>query len=404
MSETRQPRIRTDRESSVYEEGESIVFLADGIQGTAWYTITTGSPGVPGAEVLASGILTPVVKFTPPGPGVFRINVSGAASGSEPLAEAAAAVSPERITPALQRPSDFDAFWERQLAELEVGTMELSPPEPDTEVRTRAASVPTSAGRVSAWLLEPEGEAPAPAVVRFHGAGVYSVPKDNARELARAGLLVLSPNAHAIENGRKPEYYQQLMRSDLVDYRTKGRESRESLYFVDMFLRAAAAVEALARHPRWNGRALFVQGHSQGGGQALAAAHLGAERVTGLALSCPTHCDHAAPLAGHPAGWPQIVDFTGGEGNPDHIQASRYVDGVNFAAGVRCPAIVCVCLLDAACPPGGIYAAANRLSSESSLLTDPITGHIHTDAHGEAMHRWLCGHAGLEPVPWEAGL
>jgi len=400
--DTTTQHVKADRSSGVYGESETVVFQSDGLGGGASYTITTGKPGVPGSIVVASGQLEGSVRFAPPAPGVFRMN-AGSKPDSGNDAAAAVAVAPERIAPALPRPEDFNEFWAAQLRDLSSGEMEIYGAEQDGDVVTASVSLPTSSGPVSAWLHTPVGSGPWPAIIRYHGAGVYSVSRDNARELARAGFLVLSPNAHAIENGREPGYYKGLMEGELRDYRIQGRERRESLYFIGMFLRAAALAQAVQKHPAWNGKHLFVQGHSQGGGQALAAAGLVPE-VNGLALSCPTHCDHAGPLAGRPAGWPQIADVRDGTPVASHVEAARYIDGTNFATIIRCPAIVCVCLLDDACPPAGIYAAANQLSAGVEVLTDPLTGHIHTDAHGEAMHKWFCARAGVEPVAWEPGL
>ena len=60
-------------------------------------------------------------------------------------------------------------------------------------------------------------------VTRYHGAGVYAVPKHQAADVAGNGFIVVSVNSHPIPNDREPEFYGALSTGKLADYRTFGR-------------------------------------------------------------------------------------------------------------------------------------------------------------------------------------
>ncbi|MDP6446976.1 MAG: hypothetical protein QF805_24495, partial [Pirellulaceae bacterium] len=55
-------------------------------------------------------------------------------------------------------------------------------------------------------------------------------------------------------------------------------------------------------------------------------------RVTIIAAGVPAICDHSGQAAGRVNGWPKLVPTDDeGKPNPKILQASRYVDAVNFA-------------------------------------------------------------------------
>jgi cephalosporin-C deacetylase len=52
-----------------------------------------------------------------------------------------------------------------------------------------------------------------------------------------------------------------------------------------------------------------------------------------------------------------------------------YVDGVNFSARARCPALFSVALMDTTCPPSTVYAAYHHYAGPSQLDVFPFNGH-----------------------------
>ncbi len=182
-------------------------------------------------------------------------------------------------------------------------------------------------------------------------------------------------NAHGIANGKPDAYYAKMSAGPLKSYRFDGREDRDTSYFRGMYLRLVRAIDFLTAQPQWNGRDVVVIGSSQGGGQALVAGGLD-PRVTMIAAGVPAICDHSGRVVGRINGWPKLVPY-GDDGKPDAkvLEASRYVDAVNFASRCQAEAIVSVGFIDRVCPPSSCYAAYNVLQGKKQMINEPAMGH-----------------------------
>ena len=54
---------------------------------------------------------------------------------------------------------------------------------------------------------------------------------------------------------------------------------------------------------------------------------------------------------------------------------SRYYDAVNFARRIRCPATVCLGLIDSCVPPMTALSAANAIPGGCTVVISPERGH-----------------------------
>jgi cephalosporin-C deacetylase-like acetyl esterase len=197
-------------------------------------------------------------------------------------------------------------------------------------------------------------------------------------------------NAHGIPNGRDKAFYDGLMAGELKDYRRAGRESRETIYFLGMFLRLVRAIDFLTAQPEWDGRTVVVSGSSQGGAQAIAAAGLDS-RVTFFVAGVPAMCDHTGAVAGRIAGWPKFIETKERPG-ADVVAAVRYYDGVNFASRAKAPGFFTVGFIDTTCPPTSVYAAYNALNAKKEIFHDITAGHTNTPAASAAMRAAVKAH------------
>ena len=287
----------------------------------------------------------------------------------------------DKIKPGLPVPADFDQFWAAQkkmLATVKmearltpVGQKDSGPESFDLQV-TCAGGAP-----VSGYFSRPRnaGEKSCPAILWVHGAGVRGSSLDNSLVGAREGMLSLDINAHGLPNGKPGQFYSDQARGPLANYRYAGRDSRDTIYFRGMYLRIVRAIDFLVVQPQWDGKNVIVIGHSQGGGQSLVAGGIDS-RVTTIAVGVPAICDHGGRESGQINGWPKIVPYDGkGQADRKALQASRYIDAVNFASRCKANAIMSVGFVDGVCPPSSCYAAYNLLQGEKQVVNEPAMGH-----------------------------
>ncbi|AHF92893.1 acetyl xylan esterase [Opitutaceae bacterium TAV5] len=416
---TRALSVRAEQATALYEPGQPVTFVirltdagtpVDGEQVT-WTLSKDGvAPVRTGIATVAKGEAR--VTGTLDEPGFLQCRVESPASlgkGKNVTALAGAGISPRLIRPSLPAPVDFDAFWDEQKAELAgvPANLRLSPAaeaSPVAGVELLDVQADCAGGTlVSGYLARPAGAKPRslPAILTLHGAGVKGAMRNVAAGWAKDGLLALDINAHGLPNGKPESFYQALAKGEFEDYRLRGRESRETVYFRGMFLRVVRALDVLAAQPEWDGKHLVIYGTSQGGAQAIAGAALD-PRVTFLVAGVPAMCDHSGMVAGRVAGWPKLVPVTlatdaGKPGIPDPavLAAARYYDMVNFAARIRAPAQFTVGFIDRTCPPTTVYAAFNAVPGTKAIFDDIGAGHENTPEAKQRMRAAVRAHAGL---------
>ncbi len=370
----------TTRESGVYRPGETVAVRAwvtkDGqaVPGAKLHYSYSGDHGLAGkGEIVASadpamleievkkagGLLVKLDFFLPDGRKIY--------------ARAGALIGAEELRPGKPEPEDFDAFWNEVKREVlaDPGVPAVSPveaaPEYKGKIEAFDVQIPLQrGGAVSACLTKPAGmpDRKYPALITWHAAGVRSALIQH--RYAAMGLLVLDVNAHGLPNWRPGKEYGDLYSGPMKNYRLENADSREKIYFNGMFRRLIRAVAYLQTRPDWDGKTLIVYGASQGGAQALVAAGLFPEAVTGVIALEPALCDHGGVFSGRRNGWPNFIAFKQGKpSNPAVADAVPYYDAVYFAARItRADVLVVTGLIDGTCPPTGVRAAFNVIPSE----------------------------------------
>jgi cephalosporin-C deacetylase-like acetyl esterase len=380
--------VETDRPAAIYKQGETVTYKIEllhqqkpAADQTIDYIVSKDgvAPLQKGTVTLKNGVAT--VTGTLNEPGFLRCQVTFKDGKELFTAFAGAGFDPEKIQPSMPRPADFDAFWDEQLKRLAA-----------VPINPRLTPVPAPADRpgievfdlqadcigapVSGFYSRPIGAKPGshPARLYVDGAGVRRTDLLASARWAGRGVLSLSINAHGIPNDQPGEFYSELDRGALRNYRKEGRESRDTYYFLGMFLRVKRALDFLASQPEWDGRILMIEGGSQGGGQAMAGAALD-PRVTFYTAMVTALCDHTGMVAGRAAGWPQVVPVKDGVPDPAVLEASRYFDMVNFAPRIKARGYFWVGFFDNLCPPTTVYAAYNQLKAPKEIIHAVDSGH-----------------------------
>ena len=379
--------ISTDRPEAVYEAGDTAVFevevTEDGkslnqVELQAELSSDGFRHSEPAAVKMSEGKAQ--VKGRLDTPGMLWLRVTLKQDDSKAVRkEMGAAFSPYQIEPSLPKPDDFDAFWQAQkdrLNAIPMGTVlkQVESPEHGVELYTVTMNNINDT-KIYGYMAKPAGDGPFPGYLQVQWAGVYSLDPSWILWIAKMGYITLDINAHAIENGQPQAYYDELNKGKLESYPYQGRDSRDTSYFLRMYLSCYRAAEYLASRPEWDKSHFVVAGGSQGGGQSLVTAGL-SPHVTAMAADVPALCDLTGNAVGRFDGWPRMVELDAdGVANPAQQETARYFDAVNFSRNVKVPAIVGTGFADLVCPSSSVYAAFNVLKGPKTMVVDPKTGH-----------------------------
>ncbi len=395
-------KVQTNQEDATYKTGDTVVFhvrLSDSEDPGGSVNFVLSEDGFnelkKGKVHLKDGTAT--IEGSMGKPGFLRCVASyKPAQGKTLTAVGAAAISPLQIKASLPVPDDFDEFWAKQKQRLAGIPMKAT----RTAVTSKDADCfdtqITCLGKpVSGYLALPKNAKAKghPIILWVHGAGVRSSSLGNAVQGARNGMISMDINAHGIPNGKPGKFYQDLSKGELKTYRHDGREDRETIYFNGMFLRLVRAIDYLTSLPEWDGRTVAVIGHSQGGLQALVAGGID-PRVTFIGSGVPAGCDHSGNAADRISGWPKIVPMVDGKPDPKVLEATRYIDAVNFANRCKAEAIMSVGFIDPVCPPTSCYAAYNQLKGPKTVLNEPAMAHAAPAHIKDAFLKAVIKHAG----------
>jgi cephalosporin-C deacetylase len=370
---------RTDKPQALYEVGESaeFIFETDKPGNLSWRISLDGGDLIDkGNTIIESGEFS--VKSSLDKPGFLRCDFVFTPSDKGELEKVAvaAAYEPTKIKPAAVLPDDFDSFWssrKEQLACIPIDAV-FTPIKSDSANVDMFDVVMKCLGKqVYGYYARPK-DAPdgsCPAIITLHGAGVSSARKEPITYFAERGFIALDINANGVVNGREAEYYDELYRTVLKNYRHWGKENQYTCYFTGMFTRVLRGLEFLKSQPLWNGKVLAAYGASQGGAQSLAAAGLDSD-VNIIFSGVTAMCDHGGQVNGWPKFVPKEPD---GSYNKQILDASMYNDGVNFARRARAKAIFSVGFIDNVCRPTSVYAAYNSYRGPKEMLRAPSNAH-----------------------------
>ncbi|MDR1283576.1 MAG: acetylxylan esterase [Opitutaceae bacterium] len=391
-------KVAADRADAIYRQGETVTFTirstgTDAAAEAQWSISKDGvAPKRSGTVALVNGAASVTGSLDEPGFLLCQVTIPDPAAKPDAKektvkAFAGAAIDPLKIAPSLPVPDDFDAFWadkKNALAAIPVNARltPVAPPKPAdaAKIETFDLQADSLGAPVSGYYARPAGAKPGslPAILTVHGAGVRNSILNEPAKWANRGLIALDINAHGLPNDKPASFYEKLSKGELGDYRTRGRNSRETIYFLGMYLRLVRAIDFLAAQPEWDGRTLIVSGTSQGGAQSIVAGGLD-PRVTYISAGVPAICDNTGVLANRQRGWPKFLPETKAEAEklPEAVQAVRYYDAMNFATRVKAEAYFTTGFIDTTCAPTSVYAAYNNLpvSGKKTIYNDIANGH-----------------------------
>jgi cephalosporin-C deacetylase len=338
-------------------------------------------------------------------PGFLRCVATTSVDGREYRSVGTAAYAPDRIEPAVENPSDFDAFWteaKEALAELPIDARLT--PKPDLSTGKvdvwhvslqNVGSDAKGASRFYGILAVPKAEGRFPAIMNPPGAGAR--PYRGLVDVAERGYITLQVGIHGIPVDLPQEVYDSLLAGAFNTgrgYAAFNLDDRSRYYYRRVYLGCLRANDFLVSHPKWDGKNLIVTGGSQGGALTIVTAGLD-PRVTALAPYYPALSDMAGYLKGRAGGWPHLFkDEKEGHRTPSKIRTVAYYDVVNFARRVKAPGLYTWGWNDEVCPPTSMHAAYNVVTAAKDLLLAMETGHNTVPEETAKVDHWIDAHAG----------
>jgi len=206
------------------------------------------------------------------------------------------------------------------------------------------------------YVARPAAGVTFPAVIQLQYAGVYALNAAAVARRAAEGWLILNVDSHdklpSDPAGDIPRGYQAV-----------GNTSRETSYFLNMYLRDSRVLDYLLTRPDWDGKTIVLMGGSMGGQQSVALAGLRPEKISAVLACVPAGADSNGDLHGRKAGYPNWPSV-----NPDVMQTALYFDTVNFASRIKAPVMAGLGFIDTISPPAGVWTMLNQITAPVEAL------------------------------------
>lgn len=303
-------------------------------------------------------------RFTP---GFMRVEADGAVAGLP--------FEPSRLTPAVPKPADFEAYWRGEIvrAEREVPLDPRVKEEPDlssSAVTVYTVSFATTEGRrLHALMTVPKGMRQWPAEVSVPGAG-YGRHRIGARtDVVRFEFSVHAHDIFVRESQKKT--VDKIIAANYHYYRAGWTGRREDVFFHPVIVGMVRALGWLRRQTFVEGDDIRYDGTSQGGGLGLALVALDGQ-ISRATIFVPALAGLLDYKAGRQEGWPRLTTFLSPEELRKAESNAPYYDAVNFASMVTTPIRFAVGFADEICAPHCVYAAYNACPSKDKDIVHGI--------------------------------
>ena len=299
------------------------------------------------------------------------------AFAEDPVATLGAAVAPTLLEPSVPAPADFDSFWKLQLARLHrVRVNPVLTPMPTSQpgVRLFRVRLDSVDSHVQGYLAIPARRGKFPALIIYQWAGVYALDTAWATDRAAEGWLTLDVDSHDLP----PDQGTGVTR----EYQSIGDRSRDTSYFLDMYLRDSRALEFIRSSPRWDGKTVVLTGTSMGGQQSLVTAGLNPGKVSAVLVNEPSGADSNGDLHGRRTGYPAWDSA-----DPQVLSTALYFDTVNFAPHITAPTLIAMGFIDTTAPPAGIWTELDEIPAPKEAV--PMIESEHNNLTPQKQDAWL---------------
>jgi len=284
------------------------------------------------------------------------------------------------------RPGDFDAYWEKALAELEA-TDPAPVLEPSKIIQPRHAEAfdlwftGVGGARIYAKYLRPKNAAgPHPAVLQFHGYSGASGDWNDKLNFVSEGLSVASLDCRG--QGGRSEDNTPVKGSTHHGHFIRGlHDSPEKLLFRSIFLDTAQLARVVMSFDEVDAGRVGTTGGSQGGALSIACASL-VPQIKRCVSVYPFLSDYKRVWEMDLAkdAYAELKTFFR-QFDPRHEREEEiftrlgYIDIKNLAPRIKAETLLGLSLMDTICPPSTQFAVYNNISAKKDAVIYPDFGH-----------------------------
>lgn len=297
------------------------------------------------------------------------------------------------------RPDDFEAFWDKALAEMQAV-------DPQVELVPADFQVPfaecfhlyfTGVGgaRVHAKLLRPkDASSPHPAVLMFHGYSMDSGDWSDKLGYVAQGYTVAALDCRG--QGGLSEDTGSVAGWTLSGHIVRGlADSPDKMLYRQIFLDTAQLANIVMEMPDVDETRVGATGGSQGGGLTLACAALEPR----LKLAAPVY----PFLTDYQRFWELDLDTNAYSElqnyfrrfDPCHEREEElftrlgYIDVQYLAPRIQAEVLMAVGLMDEVCPPSTQFAAYNKITTKKSMTIYPDFEHENLPGNSDIIFRFM---------------
>lgn len=285
------------------------------------------------------------------------------------------------------RPSDFEAYWDTALRELDDHNprVELVPNHTIVAPQVECFDLwfrGLGGAKVYAKYMRPKrSSGTGPAVVKFHGYSASSPDWSDLIGYASSGIAVAAMDCRG--QGGLSEDVGGVTGTTLRGHIIRGLDDPDptKLLYRAIFLDTALLARIVMSFDEVDGRRVGSTGGSQGGALALACAAL-EPRIKRCASVFPFLCDYRRiwnmDLAKQAF---EELSYFLRRFDPRHERVEEiftklgYIDIQNLAPRIEGEVLMFTGLMDQVCPPSSQFAAYNKLAGTKEMVLYPDYGH-----------------------------
>jgi len=298
------------------------------------------------------------------------------------------------------RPGDFDAYWEKALADL-AATDPAPVLEPVTNIAPRNAEAfdlwftGVGGARIYAKYIRPKNvSGPLPAVLHFHGYTGNTGDWNDKLNWTSQGMAVAALDCRG--QGGKSEDNTPVKGNTHHGHFIRGLDDApEKLLFRSIFLDTAQLARVVAGFEEVDGERMGTMGGSQGGALSLVCASL-VPQIKRCVSIFPFLSDYRRVWEMDLAkdAYAELKTFFR-HFDPRHERETEiftrlgYIDIKNLTPRIKADVLMGISLMDTICPPSTQFAAYNNISAKKDCVIYPDFGHEGLPGFGDSAFNFL---------------